>query len=467
MSLPDGALARARTVAASRLGLDFSGVQSTRLESALAQALRDAAIPASNAEAYLYRLASLPGTVPELARLAARLTVGETYFFRDPAGFGTLERTVLPERILSCEQHGLHRLRLWSAGCATGEEPYSLAILLDQLRPRLTGWDVRVYATDVNPEALRAARRGIYGEWSLRATPAWIRERYFLRVNRNAFQVVPEVRRLVTFISHNLTEAPKAVLAEEGMDVILCCNVLMYFTPEMRQRTADRLSLSLAEGGWLLTSPVEASPELFASLTAVGFPGAILFRRPHAASAATLSPAWARLSPARVSTPVPRPGEATAQGRSEDLAPGSGSPGKPAAPAPKPLALARALADRGQLQEARSACEQALAVDPLDAEAHVLLATICREAGDLTAASDALRDALYVAPDSPLPHFLLGTLLVRQGQRARADSRFRSAARLLQAGPLDRYLPGTDHLSARRLLAAAQAYLHTGEGANR
>src|SRR3972149_9206643 len=179
MSLSDTGCLQARALIARRLGLDFPEARDADLVRGLTRACQASPLPTP--EGYLAWLATLRDESPEWRRLAGSLTVGETYFFRDCSCFDALEQHVLPSLIATRRAEGILRLRLWSAGCATGEEPYSLAILLDRLLPDRANWAVTILATDVNPEALAAAGRGAYREWSFRETPPAIRDPYFHR----------------------------------------------------------------------------------------------------------------------------------------------------------------------------------------------------------------------------------------------------------------------------------------------
>lgn len=297
MNFSDEIRSQAQALIASRLGLDFTERRQADLERGLAQAIRAAsrAVP----ETYLAWLATISDEDPEWRRLAAHLTVGETYFFRDPACFDALDRQVLPELIAARRSESMPRLRIWSAGCATGEEPYSLAILLDRLLPDRSDWALTILATDINPEALEAARRGLYREWALRETPQWVRDRYFHRQGRGAFVVEPRIRRMVTFAPLNLAEDsyPALMTNTSAMDLILCRNVLMYFTRDAQRATVARLRRALVTGGWLVVSPAEASVELFRPLAPVNFPGAIFYRKAGAAPAFSDQPSAFSIQP--------------------------------------------------------------------------------------------------------------------------------------------------------------------------
>jgi chemotaxis protein methyltransferase CheR len=464
MRLSDDVCDQARALIASRLGLDFSERRQGDLERCVIRACGSAAV--STPEAYLAWLATLPDQNPEWRRLAGYLTVGETYFFRDRVLFAALEQQVLPPLITARRSKGIPRLRLWSAGCATGEEPYSLAILLDRLLPDCSDWAVTILATDITPEALEAARRGCYREWSFRETPEWIRERYFHRRGAETSELDPTIRRMVTVAPLNLVEHgyPNVVTNTSAMDLILCRNVLMYFTREAQRAVVARLQRALVTGGWLVVSPAEASAELFRPpLVPVTFPGAILYRNAPG-PVAPLLPHW-QAETVWLDAPVPRPFVE---------APGGLVTAEPPVPSRSPtpceaplntatdLGRARALADQGRLEAAQDLCEAVLTRNRLDPDAHLLLAAIHQERGELGGAIAALRGAIYLAPDSAPAHFLLGSLLFRQGKRRQGQRSLETVVSLLSRIPPDAALPGCDGLTAGRLLDTARVHLELG-----
>ena len=179
MTLAEQVGRQARTLIAARLGLDFPENRQRDLEQGFLRAFCASSV--AQPELYLNWLTTLPDGSPEWWRLAGHLTVGETYFFRDRSCFEALEQHVLPSIIASRRTKGNLRLRVWSAGCATGEEAYSLAILMDRLLPDRSDWAVTILATDINPDALEKAQRAIYREWALRETPERVRNLYFRR----------------------------------------------------------------------------------------------------------------------------------------------------------------------------------------------------------------------------------------------------------------------------------------------
>jgi len=446
----------AQALIARRLGLRLPEDRQPELDRALLEALRSS--PSDSPEARLAWLACLPDGSPQWGRIASRLTVGETYFFRDRACFDALEEHVLPALIASRRSEGLLRLRLWSAGCATGEEPYSLAMLLDRLLPDRSCWALTLLATDVNRVALEAAERGLYREWSFRETPAGVRDRYFRSRRAERFELDPAIRGMVTFAPLNLAGDgyPTLVTNTSAMDLILCRNVLMYFSQETQRESVARLQRALVTGGWLVLSPVEASPELLHPLLTVQFPGSTFHRKDRAFEAPLPAPSWQEETPrpdleppvaVELQSPPSVPAERPTDDRSGDAA---------------PLAAARALADQGKLEPARLLCEAALSRDRLDAGGYLLLAAICQELGDIPAALEGLRRAIYLAPDSAPAHFLLGSLLFRGGERRRGRRCLEAAFRLLESLPSDQAVDGAGGMTAGRLKETARAYLAEG-----
>ena len=169
----------------------------------------------------------------EWSRLEAEITIGETFFFRYAEQFAALRETILPEII---ERKSVaRRLRIWSAGCATGAEPYSLAILVNEiLGESLGSWRVTIVGTDINDSFLKAARQARFGKWALRSMPDQERNRYFVDAGKEQWQVRPEFRYLVRFERHNLLSLldGSSPIEFADFDLILCRNVLIYFHPD-------------------------------------------------------------------------------------------------------------------------------------------------------------------------------------------------------------------------------------------
>lgn len=460
MKISDEIQVQARALIADRLGLAFEESRQADLERGLRQALGHSAdvLP----EKYLAWLGTLPDESPEWSRLASSLTVGETYFFRDRSCIDALEQQILPALIAARRSAGFLRLRCWSAGCATGAEPYSLAILLDQLLPDRPAWALTILATDINPVALESAQLGLYSDWALRETPQGIRDRYFHRRGKDTFELDSAIRQMVTFAPLNLAKAsfPALMTNTGAMDLIVCRNVLMYFTSEVQRATVARLQEALVTEGWLVVSPAETSTELFRPLISVNLPGAIFYRKSQDSSVTPLP----YLEPETVMPEFQNSIRSTGEFNNPD-------PYQSSVPLPMEeqvprqrdsttnLQLVQALADQGHLEQARRLCETLLAQDRLNPDASLLLAAICQEQGEIPAALEALRRAIYLAPNSAAAHFMRGCLLVRQGDRKRGRLSLEAVVKLLRSAAPDEAVPGSDGLTAGRLLETARAYL--------
>ena len=422
MRLAGDLAGQARELVAHRLGLRFAEDRHAEMDRTFLETAPSSGQRAL--EAWLAGLASRPLADPAWKRLIARLTIGETYFWRDHACFEALERHVLPDLIAA--RRSRRALRVWSAACSTGEEPYSLAILLDRLLLDRAAWNLTVLATDLNPAALATARRGLYRPWALREIPTVVRERYFRGRGARGIEVDPEIRRMVRFETANLAERFPPALIGGAMDLIVCRNALMYLTPESARRAVAHLREALAEDGWLVVAPAEASAEAFRPLRPVNFTGAIFFRAGGAPDKPAQTGPAATVQPRRTEGRERQPRSRPARSGS---VPPARRPPDPESPA-ELKSRAQALADRGSLDEARRLCRQALAADRLDAGAYRLLAAIEQERGRVVAAMEALRRALYLDPDASEAHLALGRLLLARGERRSALRHLATAERL-------------------------------------
>jgi chemotaxis protein methyltransferase CheR len=188
----------------------------------------------------------------ELDALMAALTIHVSQFFRNPETYRVLDREVLPRLVDRARSAGRRKLRLWSVGCAGGEEPYSLALLVEALDPGRLGLDVEILATDVSPAVLDRAREGLFDETRLLEVPREVRDRYFVPVDRR-YRVTKNVRRRVRFLQHDILadrDYPRAGL-------ILCRNVLIYFSRAEQERILERFADVLGPGGYLVLGRAE------------------------------------------------------------------------------------------------------------------------------------------------------------------------------------------------------------------
>lgn len=203
--------------------------------------------------ACLIHLKEAPLTNEQIEILTAHFTIGETYFFREPDYFKTLQQRILP-KLIAERRSTEKRLRIWSAGCSTGEEAYSIAIMVSQLIEDLQDWNITILATDINITSLKKLKEGIYGEWSFRGVPQEIKKEYFNKVSNHRYQILPSIKKMVTPGYLNLAQDayPSLINNTTAMDLIFCRNLLMYFVPSLISKVVKNLENSLIEEGMLV-----------------------------------------------------------------------------------------------------------------------------------------------------------------------------------------------------------------------
>ncbi|MHB1291120.1 MAG: CheR family methyltransferase [Sulfuricella sp.] len=480
-TLPHPLLSRLSEFLAAQTGLHFPEERWGDLERGIAAAVPD--FDLADAESCARWLLSAPLTRHMNEVLASHLSVGETYFFREKQSLEILGEQILVQLLQSRRQNE-RRLRIWSAGCSTGEEAYTIAILLDRLIPDIKEWNITILATDFNPKFLRKAAQGVYGEWSFRDAPGWLRERYFTKSGDGHFEIHPRIRKMVTFSYLNFADDVYPSLSNNtsAMDVILCRNVLMYFTAQRAKQVAGNFYHALVDGGWLIVSPAEASHSLFSSFTPVEFPGAVLYRKmvnaalsvpPNSNSKQEESILWER-PPGRDKLYrglEAAPTNASLSNENLNITP----PDAATFPAPESIQkpatqpdghetlsiMARSCANQGRLSEALEWCEKAIAADKLNPAHQYLLATILQEQGRHDIAIQSLMRALYLDPDFVLAHFGLGNLHQSQGRYRQARRYFANVLVLLHKHPPDETLPEADGLTAGRLVEIATSLLES------
>ena len=394
-----------------------------------------------------------------LVALVASVTIGETHFFRVRPQIEALRQVVLPE--LFGRRATERRLRLWSAGCSTGEEPYTLAILLREQLAAPDEWDIQLLGTDISLPALDAARRALYGEWSFRDTPDEVRQRYF-RPEDKRWRLIEPVRRMVRFTYLNLAADPFPSLGPDGpsFDLVLCRNVTIYFSPEATRRLYRRFADALAPGGWLVLGPSDPIPEQPGSLEPVYLPGTVLWRRPIASRIPlpTARPTLAGQATRLSSIPRAGPGRPGAPRPASPPPPSPPSPVRPNDALPD-LEQVRILAHGGDRTAAREQAERLTRTRPLVAEAHLLLGMLYLDEGALEPAVESLRRATFLDAHNALAHFSLGRVYLQIGDHARARAALIHARRILAVVPDDQGISGGDGLVAGELRHAVEAQL--------
>ncbi|MEX2292036.1 MAG: CheR family methyltransferase [Mycobacteriales bacterium] len=352
-------------------------------------------------------LVTAPGA-PERQRLLDEVTIQETHFFRNPPQMQALRTHVLPELLREADARG-RRLRIWSAGCSTGEEPYTIAMMVRELLSSTAGWDISILGTDLSQAAVAAARRATYGARAVRlATPEQL-ARFFVPAGDGRFTVGPEVRELVQLSASNLVlDAPP----DAGLDLVLCRNVTIYFDRETTRALMTRLHTALRNGGYLLLGHSETLWQVSES-----------FRLVALGSADTAAYVYRRLD-----EPAPQRRAVLPQSRCTE--PACPDPAAGTAPVGDLPAVREALAG-GRYADAARLARLSAEADPLRAEVHYLLGLALVDQGLDGEALPALRRAVYLDPDAGLAHFLLAGALARCGDPAAAAREYRAAAATL------------------------------------
>ena len=393
-------------------------------------------------------LAETPFTHPLWQKLIQALTVGETYFFRNKNHMQVLQEKILPDLIRERRQKNFKQIRIWSAGCATGEEPYTLAILLHQLLPDIKDWTINLLATDINAAYLAFAQKGSYTQRSFRGeTPPDLADKWFVQ-NEKQLQIKPEVRRLVTFAPLNLIDDNYPSFANHtmNMDLIICRNVTIYFDKETTRKIIDRFYTTLNNDGWLIVGHSEPNIETYRAYETHNIYDAIIYQkinRPKSEATAAVTLKKPRMTTEQLyqslSAFVPMPTPTTDN--------------QPAATARDVTALdhAQIAANNQQWQDALRWLEVAEQADKLNPMVHYLRGIVYRQLNQNADAILAIRQAIYCDSDFALAHYILGDVFQKEGQLANAKRHWRIARSTLATLAPDTVLERSDGLTVEML----------------
>ena len=441
-----------------------------------------------NEETFARHVMSTALSKRQTEMLAACLTVGETYFFREKNVLDAFEYLVLSEWIRT-RRGADRRLRIWSAGCASGEEPYTIAMMLKMLLPDLKDWNISLLATDINPHFLEKAMKGVFTSWSFRDVPERINRQFFIK-REAGFEILPEIKEMVTFSYLNLMkdDYPSLLNNTNAMDVIFCRNVLMYFSSENIKTVVQKFHRCLTEGALLVVSQTELNDEYFKGFGKATHEGAMLFRKSdiRAETKAYMPEITTRTAvplytqgmeeikaavieknterarkPAKKETAPVVPAEDLYEnaskafelgdyGRTEEILRKlmEGSQGNA-----KALSLlARVCANQGRLDDALRHIEEAIKADNMKPGCHYLHSAILKEKGLKQEAMASLKKAVYLDADFALAYFAMGNLALGSRNRVEAERHFNNALLLLRKHGSDDILPESEGLTAGRLI---------------
>jgi chemotaxis protein methyltransferase CheR len=388
-------------------------------------------------------------------QVIADITIGETYFFREPEHFAFVRNDILP---------GVRRrkpgqdVQVWSAGCATGEEPYSLAILFDE-----AGQRARILATDISRPSLAKAKPGVYGRWSLRGDGARLIGSYLRPVpaeRQESYQLIERLRDTVQFTYLNLgLDFDPALVRPGSMDLIFCRNVLIYLDDKTIAGVTRRFYDALADGGVLITGPsdpVLADPLCGDSAPFIteATPGGLIYRKnPQSGHARPLPAAVPDVSePIEYVASELEPAIAA-----EDI---GVPPAAPRADAARTAALGqlRGLADGGNMSKALAFAATAAAAHPASADIAFLQSVLLMNFGRFADAEIILKRMVYLDPTLAVAHFALGNLRARTGDSNGALRAFRAAHQTAAARPPAEVPALSEGDTAGQIAAAAASH---------
>jgi len=407
-----------RDLVLERSGLCFPEERRAMLSRGVSEAMRRCASVMDTAEYYELLRASASNSQP-WKKLVAELTIGETYFFRNKGHFDALSKRILPE-LIAQRRHLNRNIRIWCAGCATGEEPYSVAMLLNELIPDARSWNILILATDIDEGSLQKAREGVYSPWSFRGVEQRIQDTYFTEDGRGGYWLDDSVKRMVNFSYLNLVQDhyPSLSSNTHGMDLILCRNVTIYFPAEVTQRVISGFRQCLVEGGWYIPGASEPNLINYNEFEHCSFPGAVMYRKPQAEIAtpsrdtcAPVGPVRKVSLPMRESTSAGRPGarsELTPFTRSRRTTMRSSTGGHQAQVGQRETPRAR-VSTVSRNPKAPSRSRETLARDPYDE------ARRCIKRGDMNGALAKLYEKLDRDPNHVPTYVAMGRIYANKG----------------------------------------------------
>jgi chemotaxis protein methyltransferase CheR len=400
----------------------------------------------------------------ELQKLLQLLTVGETFFFRYHAHFEALRSVVLPQLVSTAQQK---QLRIWSAGCSTGEEPYSLAITIMESIPHWKQLDIKIIATDINNRSLSRAREGVYNAWKLRVTEKSCLAKYFKQIGES-YVVRDEVKALVEFSYFNLQSPPPST--GETFDIIFCRNVMIYFTTATTKKLVENFAVSLKPGGYLFLGHSETLSYISTKFERHLHDGGFYYRKKGeqpgkpvekpALPAATVKvgrPSQPSAAALRTSPPEPELGPEVMFVKGMNLLQQGDLPAAAAMfekllriqpdHAGAILAQSRLHIAGGRIVEALACCNRALTCNDLLPDGYFLRGLLYEMLEQENEAMDEYRKAILLQMNFVMPHYQLGKLCFRCGDRKSGLRELKNSLKILEKCRRETVIPLSGGLS--------------------
>ena len=383
--------------------------------------------------------------IEDCNKLANFLTIGETYFFRDKKLFDVLRTNIIPN-IIEEKRHN-KTIIFWSSGCSTGEEAYSIAILLKELLIDFNEWNIKIIATDINSNSLMKARKAIYGEWSFRETDISFKGKYFEMVEPNQYKLKEEIKKCVTFSYLNLADKIYTIDNKliQNVDIIFCRNVLMYFSEDQAKKIINRYYKILNNKGGLIVAPSESLLLNKTAFISTNINNTFFYRKIYEQKQNKLifnSIKHKESIKKEKNTvhykPIEKLSLEIRQSKIIDYKVDYEE-------------QCRAKANEGNLEEAILICKKAINQNKVNPIYYHLLASIEQELGNVNDAISALKKAIYLDSNFIMAYFDLANLLLKLGKNKEALKNFENVNTLLQGFQEEQNVPSTEFITAGML----------------
>lgn len=399
----------------------------------------------------------------DIKQLTDCLTIGETYFFRDKKLFEVLRQRILSD-IFYARKYTNKSLKIWSAGCSSGEEAYSIAILIKELIPDYKEWDIQIIATDINHSSLNKARKGIYSEWSFRGTDLNFKNKYFKKIDRMCYKLNEDIIKLVTFYPLNLAD-PTYVVNNHIMndvDIIFCRNVLMYFSKYQIKKIINKFYNILINGGWFIVAPTESLFLNGTSFIPVNINDMFLYNKDITKSNAS------DFLYENLEEKIFIQDEISICNKKEDdykdnIIETSIITEMKVINNKKELVqedeidayeferVSRLFANEGKLEDAIAWCKKAIEIDKINPLYYYLLASIYQEQGNIDEAIVSLKKVIYLEVDFIMAYFDLGNLYLKLGKYKEAFKNFDNACGLMNKFNEEDIVPHSEEMTVGAL----------------
>jgi len=472
----------------NRVGLHITSTKKKHLERCLIKRMSN--LGHTSPKDYLRFIRNIPQNHVEMKELVNLLTVGETYFFRDHNQLNVVKKKILKPLIEKRNITAERRLKIWSAGCASGEEPYSLAMIIKELIPYLNFWKIDILATDINHHSLEKAKSASYNNWSFRNTSEHIKDKYFIAKD-SKHHLVDEIKKMVSFNYLNLVDPcyPSYFNRTTDIDLIICRNVAIYFNRETTRSIVERFYECLSDEGWLVMG---ASDPFIADsrFKSKELSGLYIYYKSRKLLEQKVKKTPPKLKKKvkierqteKLSAIMPlrfEPSEEADQyklSRKDSSADSyragmhlfhSGALNKALdkfhlgfkekkKTARCAYMIAKIEANRGDLDEAKKWSKKAVVLDKLLLEGHFLLSMIYQGLGKDQLAIDSMKKTIYLNHNFAEGYFCLGVIYKKQGNKKMAVKAFQNVKKLLKDKPAVKEIPELKGISYSKLLKCVQ-----------